>query len=103
VKARFTPRPMDTTSDLSLLVADGVAAPDIRVGRPSAQPAAGARSLRETVELAVGKAEAQAIGRALATARGNKSLAARILRTNYTTLHTKMKRFKISALDFRRS
>ena len=49
------------------------------------------------------EAEAQAISRALAAAKGNKSLAARILRTNYTTLHTKMKRFKISAQDFRRS
>ena len=65
--------------------------------------ASGIRSLKEFVEQAVAAAEAQAIGRALTTAKGNKSLAARILRTNYTTLHTKMKRFKISAQEFRPS
>ena len=94
---------MDASPELSLLVADSVAPPDVPAGRAQAQPALGAHSLRETVEMAVGEAEAQAIGRALARAKGNKSLAARILQTNYTTLHAKMKRFKISAEDFRRS
>ena len=94
---------MDASPELSLLVDDNVAAPYVLAGRAQAQPAVGACSLREMVEMAVWEAEAQAIGRALAAAKGNKSLAARILRTNYTTLHTKMKRFKISAQDFRRS
>jgi transcriptional regulator of acetoin/glycerol metabolism len=33
-------------------------------------------------------------------AKGNKSQAARLLRTDYSTLHTKMKRYGISARDF---
>lgn len=61
----------------------------------------GARSLREMVELAIAEAERQAIRRALALAKGNKSQAARILQTNYTTLHAKMRRFGISAKEFR--
>ena len=60
----------------------------------------GNRSLREMVEAAVAQAEANAIRRALASARGNKSQAARLLQTNYTTLHAKMKRFGISAREF---
>ncbi len=70
------------------------------VSRPSAEPL-GARSLKEIVDSAIAAAEARAIRRALALARGNKSHAARILRTNYTTLHGKMKRFGISAHEFR--
>jgi DNA-binding NtrC family response regulator len=54
-------------------------------------------------EEAVAEAEAHAIRRALVSARGNKSLAARLLRTNYTTLHAKMKRFGIVAQEFRPS
>jgi len=53
------------------------------------------------VEEAVAQAEAYAIRRALASAKGNKSLAARMLRTNYTTLHAKMRRFGIAAQEFR--
>ncbi len=52
-------------------------------------------------EEAVAEAEAHAIRRALRSAKGNKSLAARLLRTNYTTLHAKMKRFGIVAQEFR--
>lgn len=70
------------------------------VSRPSAEPL-GDRSLKEIVDSAIAAAEARAIRRALALARGNKSHAARILRTNYTTLHAKMKRFGISAREFR--
>ena len=55
------------------------------------------------VEQAVREAEAHAIRRALASARGNKSRAARLLQTNYTTLHAKMRRFRISAQEFRPS
>jgi DNA-binding NtrC family response regulator len=94
---------MDASRELSLVAADDAAAPYVPACLAPAPPAAGVHSLRELVELAVAEAEAQAIGRALATAKGNKSLAARLLQTNYTTLHAKMKRFKISAQEFRRS
>lgn len=57
-------------------------------------------SLRETTELAMEEAARQAIERALRAAKGNKSQAARLLRTDYTTLHSKMKRYGISARDF---
>ena len=40
------------------------------------------------------------IRHALQTTKGNKSQAARLLRTDYTTLHAKMKRYSISARDF---
>jgi DNA-binding NtrC family response regulator len=76
--------------------------------RPAPGPAPAGRalgvySLRQMVEEAVAEAEAHAIRRALVSAKGNKSLAARILRTNYATLHAKMKRFRIVAQEFRPS
>jgi DNA-binding NtrC family response regulator len=52
------------------------------------------------VDDAVAHAEGQAIRRALTATLGNKSRAARLLRTNYTTLHAKMKRYGISAREF---
>jgi DNA-binding NtrC family response regulator len=52
------------------------------------------------VDDAVAHAEGEVIRRALATTLGNKSQAARLLRTNYTTLHAKMKRYGISAREF---
>src|SRR5712664_1837234 len=48
-------------------------------------------SLREIAEGAAAYAEQQAICRALQVTSGNKSEAARLLRTAYTTLHVKMK------------
>ena len=57
-------------------------------------------SLKEAGELAVRDAERRAIVQALQTTKGNKSQAARVLRTDYTTLHSKMKRYGISARDF---
>jgi len=60
-------------------------------------------SLRQIVDSAVTRAEAEAIRRALASTLGNKSHAARLLRTNYTTLHGKMRRYGISAREFQRS
>ena len=48
-------------------------------------------------------AEGEAIRRALTATVGNKSQAARLLRTNYTTLHAKMKRYGISAAEFQGS
>ena len=57
-------------------------------------------ALREIVTHAVTRAEVEAIRRALGLTHGNKSRAARLLRTNYTTLHAKMRRYGISAQEF---
>ena len=92
---------MDATPDLNLAAADGIPASQALAVPAPAPNALGAHSLRELVEEAVAEAEAQAIRRALSRAKGNKSLAARILQTNYTTLHNKMKRLEISAWEFR--
>lgn len=56
-------------------------------------------SLREAREKAAAQAERQVILRALQAARGNKSKAARLLRTDYKTLYLKMKRYGISTRD----
>ena len=61
----------------------------------------GTCSLRQIVGGAGAAAEGEAIRRALTATVGNKSQAARLLRTNYTTLHAKMKRYDISAQEFR--
>lgn len=79
-------------------------------GRAASRPATravearsrvGTCSLRQIVGGAVADAEGEAIRRALTATVGNKSQAARLLRTNYTTLHAKMKRYGISAAEFR--
>jgi two-component system nitrogen regulation response regulator GlnG len=57
-------------------------------------------ALRRIVTHAVTRAEVEAIRRALGLTHGNKSRAARLLRTNYTTLHAKMRRYGISAQEF---
>jgi DNA-binding NtrC family response regulator len=95
---------LDLLPARSLRGADRAAAGPLRLAhaRTPAWPL-GVYSLREMVEQAVTKAEAHAIRRALTSARGNKSLAARLLHTHYTTLHTKMRRFRISAQEFRPS
>ena len=58
-------------------------------------------SLREIAGGAAAYAEQQAIRRALQVTSGNKSEAARLLRTDYKTLHVKMKQYGISAAQFR--
>ncbi len=68
--------------------------------RPAAEASAGDLSLREVAETAAGQAERDVIRQALESTKGNKSQAARLLRTDYTTLHAKMKRYGISARDF---
>jgi two-component system nitrogen regulation response regulator GlnG len=88
---------MDASPELSLVAADNGAALQVPACPAPTPRAVGAHSLRELVVQAVAEAEELAIRRALAAARGNKSLAARILQTNYTTLHAKMKRFNIPA------
>ncbi|HEX7786467.1 MAG TPA: helix-turn-helix domain-containing protein [Methylomirabilota bacterium] len=57
-------------------------------------------TLRRIVSHAVSRAEVEAIRHALRLTQGNKSRAARLLRTNYTTLHAKMRRHGISAREF---
>ena len=68
--------------------------------RAAAEPMGEDLSLREVAELAAGQAEREVIRHALESTKGNKSQAARLLRTDYTTLHAKMKRYGISARDF---
>jgi two-component system nitrogen regulation response regulator GlnG len=68
--------------------------------RAAAEPSGEDLSLREVAELAAVQAEREVIRHALGATKGNKSQAARLLRTDYTTLHAKMKRYGISARDF---
>ncbi len=58
-------------------------------------------SLKEIAEMAAADAEQQAIRQALARTKGNKSEAARLLRTDFKTLHVKMKQYGIPAAQFR--
>jgi two-component system nitrogen regulation response regulator GlnG len=68
--------------------------------RAGAEPVGEDLSLRQVAELAAVQAERGVIRHALESTKGNKSQAARLLRTDYTTLHAKMKRYGISARDF---
>jgi DNA-binding NtrC family response regulator len=61
---------------------------------------ASGKSLRQIANEAASEAQRQAICDALRTARGNKSKAARGLRTDFKTLHLKMKALGIRARDF---
>src|SRR5467141_4179929 len=65
------------------------------------EPAPLDSSLKEIAEAASADAEQQAIRSALHTSKGNKSEAARHLRTDYKTLHLKMKQYDIEAGRFR--
>src|SRR5437762_11798509 len=58
-------------------------------------------SLKEIADAAAADAERQAIRRVLQATKGNKSEAARLLRTDYKTLHLKMKQYGIPAGQFR--
>jgi DNA-binding NtrC family response regulator len=62
--------------------------------------APGGRSLKEVADDAARTAERQAIGAALRTSQGNKSQAARALKTDYKTLHLKMRALGIDAAEF---
>jgi transcriptional regulator with GAF, ATPase, and Fis domain len=65
------------------------------------EPAPTGASLKEIAEAAAADAEQQAICRVLQDTRGNKSQAARLLRTDYKTLHLRMKQYGISSGPFR--
>jgi two-component system nitrogen regulation response regulator GlnG len=68
--------------------------------RERSSPVDAALSLREIADQAARRAERQAITDTLRVTRGNKSAAARRLRTDYKTLHLKLKHFGIRARDF---
>ena len=57
-------------------------------------------SLKEIADEAAQAAEREAISRTLKATGGNKSQAAEVLKTDYKTLHRKMKRLSIRARDF---
>src|SRR2546422_10261952 len=67
------------------------------------EPAPADASLKEIAEAAAADAEQQAIRRVLQVTRGNKSEAARHLRTDDKTLHLKMKQYGIDARRFKAS
>src|SRR5262245_3914105 len=70
---------------------------------PATRPSGEARttsSLRQRAEAAAETAEREAIREALLATGGNKSEAARMLQTDYKTLHLKMRRYAISAGEF---
>ena len=69
-------------------------------GAAGTPPRTEGQSLREVAEQAARAAERDAIREALRAARGNKSEAARQLRTDYKTLHVKIKQLGIDARDF---
>jgi len=81
---------------LSFLPADGSSATE-----PREEPVTVGASLKEIAEAASADAEQQAIRRILQDTKGNKSEAARLLRTDYKTLHVKMKQYGISSMSFR--
>jgi DNA-binding NtrC family response regulator len=75
------------------------------VGKPAPGVAHGApvvagRSLKEIAAAAAREAERQAINETLRAALGNKSQAARALKTDFKTLHLKMKSLGIRARDY---
>jgi DNA-binding NtrC family response regulator len=59
-----------------------------------------ARSLKDAAEQAARAAERAIIGETLRATNGNKAEAARTLKTDYKTLHLKMKMLGIAARDF---
>src|SRR3989454_459863 len=65
------------------------------------KPAPVGSSLKEIAEAAAADAEQQAIRQVLQVTSGNKSEAARLLRTDYKTLYLKLKQYGIDAGRFR--
>jgi two-component system nitrogen regulation response regulator GlnG len=87
------------TSDI-VLRADVVRACLGVVAEPRSMPRVGrALSLRECAVRAAQAAERESIREALRSTSGNKSEAARLLRTDYKTLHVKMKALGIAARE----
>ena len=67
---------------------------------PNAHARPAERSLKEAADAAAREAERAMITETLRATSGNKSQAARALRTDYKTLHVKMKTLGIRARDF---
>jgi DNA-binding NtrC family response regulator len=89
------------TNELVIRPADLQAAwTSSRSATPSPRREADGKSLKEIADEAAQAAERQAIGDALRATKGNKSDAARALKTDYKTLHLKMKHLGIDARDF---
>ena len=84
-----------------LSVTGGGAAIEAGSARPAG--ARGTLSLAELARSAAAEAEQQAIHEALRASGGNKSQAARALKTDYKTLHLRMKEYGISSRDFEAS
>jgi DNA-binding NtrC family response regulator len=74
----------------------------VRAAKARAQTteASSGRSLREIADDAARDAERRVICETLRTTRGNKAQAARLLATDYKTLHVKIKNLGIRAKDF---
>ena len=66
---------------------------------PVEVPVLPGQSLKQVAETAVEEAEKQAISHVLKTTGGNKSQAAKILKTDYKTLHLKIKKYKLQTKD----
>jgi two-component system nitrogen regulation response regulator GlnG len=81
---------------LSVIPVDSPATPALREAS-----APGDSSLREIGDAAAAQAEEHAIRRVLQLTGGNKSEAARLLRTDYKTLYLKIKQYGIDAGLFR--
>ncbi len=84
---------------LNALMATGGPAAASAVRGP--EPPAGDRTLKDIADGAARAAEHEAIVGALRTTRGNKSQAAKALKTDYKTLHTKMRQLGIEGGDFK--
>jgi len=74
-----------------------------RVSTGGSGPTAIGPSLKEIAEAAAEDAERQAIRQALQACKGNKTEAARRLRTDYKTLHLKIKQHGIDAGRFKKT
>jgi two-component system nitrogen regulation response regulator GlnG len=70
------------------------------MNRGPLSPGAAGKTLREVAEDAAREAERQLISETLRSTHGNKSQAARILQTDYKTLHVKMKALGLRGRDF---
>src|SRR5437867_7459048 len=65
------------------------------------EPTPAEASLKQIADAAVADAEGRVIRRVLQITGGNKSEAARLLRTDYKTLYLKLKQYGIDASQFR--
>jgi DNA-binding NtrC family response regulator len=70
-----------------------------RAGPPSISTPAPAGALRDVTARAIAEAERRAITAALRQTGGNKSRAARLLQVDFKTLHSKMRRYGIRAME----